>query len=124
MTTSGICNVNPLTRDMVKIRYLISPIPPRAKDSGNNRREMGIHRGGTKHLQCIASPSRRASQGYLPHQHNRPSNVDAEPRSGGTGKIQCSPYQLEHGGNFAIGTDECDHERHEGSIKYASGGAN
>ena len=83
-----------------------------------------MHRGGTKHIWCIASPSRRASQGDRPNQHNIPRNGDADPIDGGTGTSQCSPYHLKHGGNVAIGTYDCDHERHAGATQDASGGAN
>ena len=83
-----------------------------------------IHRSSTKHLRFTASPSIRASQDDQAHKHNSPSKSDVEPRAVGTGTSQCSTYELKHGGNGAIGTDEYDHERHIGATQDASGGAN
>ena len=39
---------------MVKIQDILSPIPPQAKESGNNLKERGIHRDGTKYLHFTA----------------------------------------------------------------------
>ena len=36
------------SEDMGKVQDLLSLRPPQAKESGNNCRERGIHRGGTK----------------------------------------------------------------------------
>ena len=51
-------------------------------------------------------------------------NEDSYPRSGGTVTSQFSSYQIKHGGNGAIGTYDCDRERHAGATQDASGGAN
>ena len=122
--TSGSGNVKPPTRRHRKIQDLLSPSSPQAKESGNNRRERGIHRRSTKNTRCTAYPSRRTPQSDWPHQQNNPRNADAEPRSGGTDTSQCSPYQIEHGSNGKIDTDDCDHELHEGATQDPSGNAN
>ena len=42
-------------------------------------------------------------------------NADVELRSGRTGTVQCSPYQLKLSGNDTVGTDDCNHEHHAGA---------
>ena len=83
-----------------------------------------MHRGVTKNLRYTTYPSRRASRGDQPNQHNSPRNAYAEPQDGGNGTSQYSPYHPKHGDNGAFGTDDYDHERHTGATQDASGGDN
>ena len=107
-----------------KIQDLLSPNPLGAKEIGNNHRERGIYCGCKKRIWCTVLPSRRASEGYWPHQHNSPRYVDVDPRAVGTGTSHYSTYHIKHGGNESSGTYECDYERHAGTTHDTSDGAN
>ena len=91
--------------DVGTLQVIFSPSTSRADNSGNNRRKRRVHCCGAKHIWYTTSPSRRASWVYKWHTHHCPRNVDTKLKYGSTGKIQCSPYQLQLSGNGTIGTD-------------------
>ena len=50
-------------QDMGHFQDIFTPRPLWTKEIGHCCRQRGIHSGGTKYLQCTATPSRRASRG-------------------------------------------------------------
>ena len=69
------------------------------------------------HIWCTAFPSRRASWGDIGHLKNCARHANTELSSGRTGTSQWSHYQIEISNIDTVGTDDCDHERHEGATE-------
>ena len=117
MMTSEIGDDNPQTSRRGRYIYIFPPSAPRAKNSGNNRSKIRIHRNSEKNIQCNAALYIRTPWGDQRNTKNFAGNVNTRPRSGRNGTSQCSTYYLKLSGNGTVHTYDYDHEIHAGETK-------